>query len=129
MMRFIKVLMLFGLVLVSILVFACEKKEDPLALDVTLSGKVTNLSGSKGAIIVEIDHNLRDIADSEGRWAFKVHEDYYVDSLYSWVDTDGNGAYTSGEPYGFYHSESNPSRAKAFLVRNTDVTNLNITIQ
>jgi len=108
-------------------VTGCEK-DDPLAPEITLSGKVTNSSGQSGPVIVEIEHYLRDTADSEGRFEIRVHQDFFVDSLYAWVDGDGDGRYTRGEPYGFYHGQDNPARARMFQVRDYDISNLNFSI-
>jgi hypothetical protein len=101
---------------------SCDE-DDPLAPNVALTGKVTNNSGVTGPIIVEVNSpNLRDVADAEGRYEIRVHRDFYVDSLYAWVDNDGNGQFTNGEPHGFY------GRCP-FQVRDIDVVNLNFGIQ
>ena len=116
----------FVFAIVSMFV-SCEE-DDPLAPNVALRGRVTNNSGATGAVVVEIDYYLRDTADVAGNFEIKVHQDLLVDSLYAWVDKDGNEKYTNGEPYGFYHSQSAPSRALAFHVRDQDVSNLNFDI-
>ncbi|HER43420.1 MAG TPA: hypothetical protein ENO08_03065, partial [Candidatus Eisenbacteria bacterium] len=74
-------------ILVLLLWFSsCEDSEDPLALTISVSGTVTNNSGHSGTVIVEIDYNKRDIADAEGRYSIPLHKDYYIDSLYAYVD-------------------------------------------
>jgi hypothetical protein len=91
-----------------------------LAPSVILSGTVTNNSGVDGAIIVEIDHNLRDTADVLGYFTIIVHKDFIVDSLYAWVDENANSFYDAGEPSGAY--------PQSFHVRNSNIANLNFAI-
>jgi len=117
-----------GAVAACALAASCGSDDDPLSPTVALSGQVSNLSGETGAIIVEIRHDLRNRADNGGRWMIFVHKDFYVDSLYAWVDANGNGLYDGGEAYGFYHSQNEPNKALSFRVRNTNVPQLNFTI-
>jgi hypothetical protein len=98
----------------------CGDEESPLTTDITVSGTVTNNSGESGKIIVEIDYYLRDMANLKGEYAINVHRDFYVDSLYAWVDLNLDNKYNSGEPHGVYPTK--------FQVRNMNVTNLNFTI-
>jgi hypothetical protein len=118
-------------VLLAALLVGCGEDEDksPLTRNLSLSGKVTNKTPASGSLIVEIDYNLKDVADGEGHWAIPVHQDFLVDSLYAYVDSDGNGSWSNGEPFGFYHSDAQPNRAKSVHVRNSDVPNLDITIE
>jgi len=116
--------MIVSAFIIAALWLGCSDKNDILAPDNVLSGTVSNNSGITGSVIVEIQYNLRDVADENGRWAISVHDDYYVDSLYAYVDADGDDKYDQGEPYGYYGSGS----AKGFLVKNMDVGNLNFTI-
>ena len=81
----------------AVILTACSEENDILDLDKVLSGNVSNNSGITGTVIVEIEHNLRDIADPSGNWAISVHSEYFVDSLYAWVDVDGDKAYDPGE--------------------------------
>jgi hypothetical protein len=106
----------------------CEDKEDPLALTISVSGTVTNNSGYSGTVIVEVDHNIRDVADSEGYYSIPLHNDYYIDSLYAYVDLNQNNAFTVGEPYGFFHYQDEPSLAQPIHVRSSNVTNITFTI-
>lgn len=108
------------LLLVCAFICACSEEDDPLAPSVILSGTVTNNSGVEGQIIVEIDHNLRDVADVLGYFTIIVHKDFIVDSLYAWVDENANSFYDAGEPSGAYPS--------SFHVRNSNIANLNFTI-
>ena len=119
---------LWALVAVCVSVVSCAEEDDPLALSVAIRGIVTNNSGVAGAIIVEIDHNMWSGANSEGHYEIMVRRDFYVDSLYAWVDKDGDKRYTRGEPNGFYHSKDTPGRAKSFQVRDTAVSNVNFEI-
>jgi len=107
---------------------SCGSDDNPLSPTVALSGQVTNLSGESGKIIVEIRHDLRNRADNGGRWIIFVHEDFYVDSLYAWVDADANGLYDGGEAFGFYHSAPKPTEALSFHVRNANIPQLNFSI-
>ncbi|MCX5753108.1 MAG: hypothetical protein NTW97_05610 [Candidatus Krumholzibacteria bacterium] len=118
----------WALFLAALVFIGCDKKEDVLAPSIAVSGKVTNNSGQAGTIFVEIDHNLRDIADAGGLYSIGIHKDFYIDSLYAWVDKDGNSAYTAGEPFGFYHSSADPLRAKAMQARSTNIGNINFSI-
>jgi hypothetical protein len=115
--------------LILVLSCSCAKEDNPLEPNVVLSGKVTNSSGASGTIIVEIEYYIRDTADSQGYYALKVHADFFVDSLYAWVDKDGNGKYTKGEPFGFYHSQHDSVHANSFHVRNNDISGLDIDIR
>ncbi len=125
--RFVPLIM--ALVILMTFLLACsEDEKDFLVPDNVLSGTVTNNSGITGTIYVEIQYNLRDVADGSGRWAISVHDDYYVDSLYAYVDVNGDDNYDSGEPFGFYHAAGEYSTAKGFLVRNMDVSNLDFSI-
>lgn len=119
--------LIIAVIVLTALLFACSDKDDILAPDNVLSGTVANNSGVTGTIYVEIQYNLRDKADGSGRWAISVHDDYYVDSLYAYVDVNDDDNYDPGEPFGFYHN-SGESVAKGFLVRNMDVSNLNFSI-
>jgi len=121
--RFISLIVI--LIILMTLYLACSDENDMLDLDNVLSGTVTNNSGVSGTIYVEIQYNLRDVADGSGRWSILVHDDYYVDSLYSYVDVNEDDNYDPGEPFGFYGGNST---AKGFLVRNMDVSNLNFSI-
>lgn len=105
-----------------------EDTEDPFALSITVSGTVTNNSGIDGAVIVEIDYDKRDAADPEGDYSIGIRKDYYIDSLYAWVDQDANNRYTPGEPLGFYHSVEDPARAKPIHARNTNISGIDFTI-
>ena len=116
-----------AMVLVLILVGGCEE-DDPLEPNVSLGGRVANNSGVAGSIIVEVDSYLRCVADAAGRDEMKTHRDFYVDSLYAWVDKDGNGKYDAGEPFGFYAMTSDSRRAQSFQIRDVDITNLNFSI-
>jgi hypothetical protein len=117
----------FGLLLVVVL-SSCGEENDPLATDIVLSGKVTNNSGQSGTVIVEIDHNKRDIADAEGFYAIPLRANFLVDSLYAFADKNKNGVYTSGELFGFYKSSQNSTRAQKIHVRTSDVRNVNFSI-
>jgi hypothetical protein len=119
-----------GLVLLLAVFFSdgCEDKEDVLSPSISVSGRVTNNSGYAGTIVVEIDHNLRDRADTGGQYSIGIHKDFYIDSLYAWVDRDGNDIYTQGEPFGFYHSSAEPHRAKAIHARGTNIVNIDFSI-
>jgi len=119
-----------GLVLFLSVFFSdgCDKKEDLLSPSISVSGKVTNNSGSAGTIIVEIEYNLRDMADTEGQYSIGIHKDFYVDSLYAWVDRDGNNIYTQDEPFGFYRSSAEPLRAKPIHARSTNIGNIDFSI-
>lgn len=114
----------------SILTFltACEKNEDVFTPNVLISGTVTNNSGINGTIFVEIQYNMRDIADSNGKYAIKVYRDYLVDSLYAYVDSNGSETYTPGEHFGFYHNPADPDHAVSIHVRSSDVKNINFAI-
>lgn len=90
------------MLLVCALVCSCGDEDDPLAPNILLSGTVTNNSGVAGTIIVEIDHNLRDVADVLGHFVIQVHQDFLVDSLYAWVDENSNSFFDAGEPFGEY---------------------------
>ncbi|MDD4857475.1 MAG: hypothetical protein PHD74_05130 [Candidatus Krumholzibacteria bacterium] len=117
--------------LVILLAMLCSngcEKEDTLAPNISISGTVTDNSGYAGTIIVEIDYNRRDIANSAGQYSIAIHTDFYVDSLYAWVDRDGNSAYTAGEPFGFYHSSTELDRAKSIHARDSDIGNINFSI-
>ncbi|MBN1885077.1 MAG: hypothetical protein JW876_06100 [Candidatus Krumholzibacteriota bacterium] len=127
-MRYGFVLPLFLLIVSTMILSACGDENDILEPGNVLSGTVTDNSGMSGTVIVEIDYNIRDIADEDGRWAISVRDFFYVDSLYAYVDVDGDGGYDQGEPFGFYHSADDDTRAKAFTVRNTDVGNLDFSI-
>jgi hypothetical protein len=120
----------FGFIalLFAVLFGSCGEDKDPLAPSVSVSGTVTNNSGHSGTIIVEITHNARDIADTSGAYSIAVHKDYYVDSLYAWVDLDGSGTYTAGEPFGFYHSIAYPTDAKSFHVRSSNIIGIDFSI-
>lgn len=117
-----------SLITVAIGLMSCGEESDPLAPNVALAGKVTNNSGASGAVIVEIDSYLRCVANGTGGYQINIHRDFYVDSLYAWVDKDGNGKYNAGEPFGFYRVANNPSCARSFQVRDSDITNLNFSI-
>jgi hypothetical protein len=121
---------LAGSVLLMAALFShgCEKKETLLSPSISVSGTVANNSGYTGTIVVEIEHNLRDIADSEGHYSIGIHQDFYIDSLYAWVDRDGNGLYTQGEPFGFYYSTAEPHQAKAIHARDADIGNVDFSI-
>ncbi|UCH84146.1 MAG: hypothetical protein JSW50_00200 [Candidatus Latescibacterota bacterium] len=114
-------------VVLSCGVTGCEK-DDPLEPNVTLSGQVTNSSGQTGTVIVEIDYYLRDTTDPQGRFEIQVHRDFFVDSLYAWVDCDGDGRCTHDEPHGFYHGKGDSLRARSFQVRDYDISGLNFDI-
>ena len=120
--------LLIALIIFMTLHLACSDKNDILAPDNVLSGTVTNNSGVSGTVFVEIQYNLRDVADGNGRWAISVHDDYYVDSLYAYVDVNDDDNYDPGEPFGFYHYAGDNTVAKGFLVRNMDISNLNFSI-
>jgi hypothetical protein len=108
------------MLLISALVCSCGDEDDPLAPEVLLSGTVTNNSGVAGTIIVEIDRNLRDVADVQGHFVIRVHKDFLVDSLYAWVDENANSSFDAGEPNGAYPS--------SFHVRSSNIGNLNFSI-
>ena len=110
-------LLLTGLVLA---VTGCEDEESPLTTEITISGTVTNNSSESGKIIVEIDYYLRDAANLQGEYEINVHRDFYVDSLYAWVDVNLDSKCNNGEPHGAYPS--------AFQVRNMNVTNVDFSI-
>jgi hypothetical protein len=117
-----------ALLAAAVLFNGCGKKEDVLAPSISVSGRVTNSSGQAGTIVVEIDHNLRDIADAGGQYSIGIHKDFFIDSLYAWVDLDGNGAYTVDEPFGFLHSSANPQRAMTMHARSTNIGNIDFSI-
>jgi hypothetical protein len=106
--------------ILAISVLSCEDEEAPLTTEITISGKVSNISSEAGKIIVEFDNYLRDVADLQGNFVINVHRDTYVDSLYAWVDVNLDNRYTAGEPLGAYPS--------GFQINNTNVTDLDFTI-
>ncbi len=112
----------------ALLWIGCSEETDPLARTVGVSGKVTNSSAQSGTIIVQIQYNLRDVADSEGRYTIMVHRDFYIDSLYAYVDVNGNGQFDQTERYGFYRSGPNAIHATPIHVRSSDINNIDITI-
>ena len=119
----------FICILVVITIFCgCEEEDELLTLTISVSGTVTNNSGQSGTIIVEIDYNIRDFADGEGHYSIPLHKDYYIDSLYAYVDLDGNKAFSVGEPYGFFHHEDEPNCAQPIHLRSSSLTNINFTI-
>jgi hypothetical protein len=124
-MKYVTILLVL---LLGILLSCSDDTEDPFTPSISVSGTVTNNSGVGGTIIVEIDYNRRDLADPDGKYSIGITKEYYIDSLYAWVDQDENDRYTAGEPLGFYHSVSEPERAKPIHARNYDITNINFTI-
>jgi hypothetical protein len=111
-----------------VILASCGEESDPLEPDVAISGRVTNLSGDTGEIYVEISPSKRTKASPAGLYVIQVHRDFYVDSLYAYVDVGANDQYDPGEPYGFLHSSSNPTVALPIHVRDQPVPNVNIEI-
>ena len=118
----------FVLLLAMSVCHGCGEGDDALAPNISVSGTVTNASGYSGTIIVEISRSLRDVASAGGQYSIAIHRDFYIDSLYSWVDRDGNNAYTQGEPFGFYHSSGDPDHAKPIHARDQNVGHVNFSI-
>jgi hypothetical protein len=110
----------FALLLICGFICACSEEDDPLAPQVVLSGTVINVSGVEGAVIVEIDNNLRDVADVQGHFTILVQKDLLVDSLYAWVDENANAFFDAGEPHGAYPN--------SFHVGNSNIGNLDFVI-
>jgi hypothetical protein len=112
----------------ALLMVGCGKDEKPFEPSITISGTVTNNSGVSGTIVVEIDYNRRDVANSRGEYSIKIAKDYYIDSLYAWVDQDKNNRYSPGEPFGFYRSQSEPLRARPIHARGYDIANIDFAV-
>ncbi|MFH1756110.1 MAG: hypothetical protein ABIA59_10465 [Candidatus Latescibacterota bacterium] len=103
-----------------VLICSCGDEKDPLSVEVSISGKVTNNSGVVGAIIVEIDYYMRDTAEADGDYSINVHKDLFVDTLYAWVDVNRNASHDPGEPAGSYGTP--------FQVRGSNIGNVDFTI-
>jgi hypothetical protein len=121
------VLLALSLTVSAAILVSCSE-DDPLEPSVSVSGRVTNDSGETGNIWVEITRNKRVKATPAGNYVLPVHKDFYVDSLYAYVDVSANNQYDQGEPYGFYHSSGAPDVARPIHLRSQSVPNVNITI-
>ena len=126
--RLFTVVFVMLLTVLPVILASCSEKDDPLEPSISISGRVTNNSGESGTVYVEVTRTKKAQATPAGYYLLPVTKDFYVDSLYAYVDVSGNAQCDQYEPYGFLHSSSDPGVALPIHVRDQSVPNVNIEI-
>jgi hypothetical protein len=126
--RVLAVIVTLTLTVSAAVLMSCSEENDLLEPSIAISGRVTDNSGQSGDVYVEVSRSKRTKVNPNGSYVLPVHKDYYIDSLYAYVDVSGNQQYDQNEPYGFLHSSSNHALAQPIHVRDQSVPNVNIEI-